>query len=505
MSPVRGDRRTRTALGALVLSGARVVTKSIDLLTLVILARFLVQEDFGLVATALIFVQVAESVFDIPLANVLLRLKAVNRRHIDNLFTFGLLRGLVLSSLLCLLSYPLALFYEDMRLVALICTLSLAPVLRGLRSPRLALASRRLNYVPEAVAEATGKVASLVIAASLAIATGSYWAIAAATVVAPLISALVSFAVLPFLPKLGLHHWALFRSFMSWTMAGQAIGAISWQGDRMVLGKVTTLANVGLFAIARDLATNTIIAIVNTMTLPVVAALSSVSHDRRRLAEAYSQALSAILAVTMPIVIGQALVADALVPLLLGPQWHDAIPLFQIFCLATVPALYVNPSSALFYACGRPDLLFTRNLIDFCYRIPLIIVLSINYGIMGAACAILAGDLLMSLVCAVSVRKLTGISLLGQLNLATRAILGCAAMAAAVELVRVLGGSPGGGLDKLSFLAVAAPVGALAYVAASLILWLLAGKPDGIERLALQFFGRKLSGWKDARSSQLTA
>ncbi|MCZ2917061.1 oligosaccharide flippase family protein, partial [Acinetobacter baumannii] len=70
-------------------------------------------------------------------------------------------------------------------------------------------------------AELLGKVMSLVVSAAVAMLTGSYWALALGTIVSPMTSALLSFVLAPYLPRLSLHDWRLFRNFLGWLSGAQ--------------------------------------------------------------------------------------------------------------------------------------------------------------------------------------------------------------------------------------------------------------------------------------------
>lgn len=485
------SRQERTAAGALVLAGARTLSKSFDLITLVILTRCLLPQDFGLVAMALTFIQIAEAIFDVPLVNVLLRLKTIHRQHLDTLFTLSLLRGLALAVLMCALSVPVASFYGDERLIALMCVLSIAPALRGLRSPRQVELAKDLRYGPEAKSEAIGKAIGLIAASSLAIATDSYWAIAVATIIAPVVSMLATYCLLPYMPSLTLKHWRLFRRFLGWSMAGQTISAMNWQCDRVVLGKFLSHANLGYFATARDLASTGIMAIINTIIWPAISALSAVHEDRERLSRAYSLVTATMMSIALPIVCGQALVANELVPVLLGGQWQASVPIFQAVSISIIPVLYTNTTNALFYATGRPDLIFSRNLYDFMFRVPATVLLAMHYGWVGAVIALCVAELLLGAICCSAVRSLVGISIARQLLNMWRAVLSCVCMGIAVEFLRLASPAAGGHFSPVLFLAQAIPLAAATYFGSHLLFWQWSGRPEGIETAVVSILKRK--------------
>lgn len=484
--------RHKVANGALLLTLVRTLTRSFDLLSLVILTRFLLPGDFGLVALAVSIIQLVEAVLELPTGQALLQLREVERDHLDTAFTIAVLRGLVLAAFLCAASLPLAAFYHDGRLVALTCALAIAPALRAMRSPRLFEYFKALHFGPDATAETIGKVMALAASAAIAITTRSYWAIAVATITAPLVSTLASFVIAPYRPRLTLKHWDHFKGYVGWSMAGQLTSALNWQTDRFVLGKLTTQTTLGLFTTARELAGTAVRVIFDTSSRPVLAALAAVSGDPARLAHAYSRVSIVVLSLGLPIAVGQALVAPEIVLLILGPNWLAAIPVFQLVSIAMIPTLYSTLTSSLFYAIGKPELVFSRNFYDFLFRIPAMGLFIWRYGWFGAVHAILAAEVFLAVICFVSVRRLLGLSLMAQVLKPWRSMVSVIIMAGAVMAMRWIAPPAAGSVAAVLFLLKTVPLAALVYAAVHLLIWQLAGRPEGTERIAIEILRHKL-------------
>lgn len=484
--------RHKVADGALLLTFVRTLTRSLDLIGLVVLTRFLLPGDFGLVALAVSVIQVVEAVLELPTGQAMLQLRAVERDHLDTAFTLAVLRGLMLAALLCAASIPMAAFYHDDRLIALTCALAIAPALRAMRSPRLFEYFKALHFGPDATAETIGKVAALIASSTIAIVTRSYWAIAVATITAPLISSIASFVIAPYRPRLTLKHWDHFKSYVGWSMAGQLTSALNWQTDRFVLGRLTTQTILGLFTTTRELAGTAVKVIFDTSTRPVIAALAAVSHDAARLASAYSRVSAVVLSLGLPIAVGQALVAPEIVRLVLGPNWVPAIAAFQLVSIAMIPTLYSNLTSALFYAIGRPELVFSRNFYDFLFRIPVMGLLIWRYGWFGAVYAILAAEVFLTVICLVTVNRLLGHSVTAQLFRPWRSMISVIVMAGAVAAMRRIAPAEAGTLGAALFLLKTVPVAAMVYTGVHVLIWQIAGRPEGTESIAFEILRQKL-------------
>ncbi|MDE2411096.1 MAG: oligosaccharide flippase family protein [Sphingomonadales bacterium] len=487
----------KVAKGALLLSAMRFAARALDLVTLAVLTRILFPADFGIVALALSVMQVTEAALEISVGLALMQFRAVARTHLDTAFTLALIRGVLVTVVLAIAAFPIATFYGDHRLVALIAAMGIAPALRGLRSPKVILLARGLRFGQDGASEFIGKLAALVVSVGLAVTTGSYWAIAAGTIANPLANAIATYVLVPYRPRLTLRSWRLFHRFMGWAFAGQTVNALNWQTDRFVLGKFASAAMLGLFSTAREFAAIAYKVLFDTMQRPIYSALALASTNQERLCGAYAKVLAAVLSIGLPIACGQALVAPELVRLLLGERWLGGIPVFQVVSLTLIPGFYSSLTSNLFLAVGKPELVFRRNLQDFCVRVPVAIWLIWRFGLYGALGALVIADVVLALICMKSAVGVVGLSMFDQVRIAWRGWISTAVMVLAVWLLRLVVPPATTFAGALEALAIIVPVAAAVYAGAHLLAWRLSGRPIGIEDTALRLLGQWV-GWNRA-------
>lgn len=486
--------RHRVATSVIVLTSARFASRALDFVTLVVLARQLTPADFGLVAIAMSVVQITEAILELPTGNALLQLKAIGRSHLHTAFTIAALRGAVLAAILCALSVPLAAFFGDPRLVPLICALSIAPAARALRSPKSALAFKHLRFRPDALAELFGKACALGIAIGLALATGSYWAIAAGSIASALFYVAGTFVLMPLRPVLTLRDWRLFHRYLGWMMASQTASALNWQADRFLLGKFASQSTVGHFATLRDLSAITQKVLFESIQRPLIAALSRSSGEPQRQAAAYRLSIGSLLSIGVPVAVGQALLAPEIVRLVLGPQWLTGVIVFQAASLALILNIYASTTATLLYATGNPAQIFRRNLIDLAFRLPATVIGILAFGWLGAVWAFLAADCLLAALCIVLAKREIGIGIGAQLARAVRPGLSALAMALAVLAMRQVLPAPHAVVPLIGFLAATIVTGGAVYCLVHWCLWRLGGRPDGIETLMQQGAARMRHG-----------
>jgi PST family polysaccharide transporter len=194
----------KTILGAGWTVSSRLAGRLIDFVTILVLARTLTPADFGLTALAMSLTVVVDTVLEVPLIQALTRLRCVRKSHLDTAFTLGVLRALLLSSVVLVAAWPFSRIYNDNRLITLVAALAIGPIARSLYSPAMVKYIRQMSFRQMVVAELLGKIAASIVAISLVSLGGGYWAIAASSISAPVATVSISYMLAPYRPALSL-------------------------------------------------------------------------------------------------------------------------------------------------------------------------------------------------------------------------------------------------------------------------------------------------------------
>jgi O-antigen/teichoic acid export membrane protein len=483
-------RRTTTGAGLLISSN--VVARLVDLAALTMLARLLSPADFGLVAIAMSVMMIVEAVMELPLGLALVALPERTKAHFDTVFTVGLLRGAVLALILILTAWPLAKIYHDNRLIALLCVLGLAPASSGLASPRMAEYAIKMDFKPNFAMDVISRFATFAVSVSVAWLTGSYWSLALGTLASPLTLVVVSFIYAPYLPSLTLSKWRDFSGYLRWTTLTQLLTATNWQMDQLLLGRLVSRQELGAFSMASNLSAVPGQILIVQAAKPLLAGFSLVRNDLRRLASAYQKSVNGVVAVGLPLLAGIWFTATPLIRLALGNQWSEAVPLLQWLSIAAMPSLFVSPVWALVMALNKPNIFFRLALSEFIIKLPLMLVGVFSFGILGAL-----GVRVMTAVFATGcsmwfVRALIKLPIGTQLLIAWRPTLGVVIMAFTCEMLGWDFLNPQDHGQLILSLIWILGIGGTVYVGSLLLLWFLAGRPDGIEAKALEVLGNLL-------------
>ena len=469
---------------------SRLITRCIDFVALIVLARLLALDDFGVVAIAMSIVMIVEAIMELPLGLALVALPARSASHYDTVFTLQLLRGLILASILVISSWPLSQIYHDHRLIPLICALSIAPASRGLSSPRMIEFSMAFDFWPNLIVEVIGKLGGLALSLIAALLIGNYWALAIGTIASPITMLFVSYGYAPHLPKISLKEWPIFADFLRWATIGQTINAVVWQMDPLMLGRAVDHSSIGAFSMASNLVALPTQIFVVQLIQPLVVAFSSVREDLQRLTAAYQKSAVGVVALSLPIMVGMSICAELLLRLAFGEKWLTSATILSWLAIAAIPSFLTSPLPALALSAQRVQLVTRLIVIELLVKFPLMLVGILSYGIPGVLGARLITALVMSGCGMLTVRELIGLRVRDQLLATWRPVISAGIMTLLIMPIKAGLGEGQGYYQLVSNFGIVVGVGVIAYVGSMFFLWNLAGRPDGIECNVAGLLGR---------------
>ncbi len=476
----------RVAAGAGWLYGYRWVERLLDFVAVVVLARLLSPDDFGLVAIAASIVAIIDGLAAFDVHKALIRRPDADQALYDSAWTLALARG-VLSALIMVSMAP---FFSDPRLSTVLCVLALSPLLLGLSNPRFARFETELVYSRIGIQTLTAKVGSFVVTLAVAWVTRSYWALVAGTLVSSLLLTVLSYALRPYRPRPSLRRWRDIFGFSGWLSLTTAVTTLSMETDKLIVGKLLGVTDTGRYYMTQRvgvLPTRELISPLQRILFPSFSALLS---DPARLRRVALESVNVLGSLSLPAAVGFALVAPDFVPLVLGDQWLAIVPLLVIL----VPYLGVRATLAMTLPCvlalGRTRLLFGVSLAYALVHVPLFVAGTAVYGLVGAIWSLVLAGVVYSGLNVWMLHRTLAIRLreiLGQLVRPT--------LASAILVVGLLlfDGTVGASLSGWLSLGVRVPLGALLYGVALWAQWAAAGKPAGLETRLQQLWDRPRS------------
>lgn len=467
--------------------------RTLSLVSMLVLARLLVPADFGLVAIASSVIAFLEVFIALGLDVALISKPNVTREHYDSAWTFKVLLGLGVALLLLILSGPAAWFFNEPRVSDVIRVLAIGSFVQGLENIGVVDFRKELRFATEFRFQIAKRVIMLAVTLPLAFTLHNYWALAIGAVSGRVAWVLLSYLAHPFRPRFSLAKVRDLLSISGWLVLSSTLYYFREQSSNIALGRLAGPRATGLYTLSYDFAslpTQQLIAPINRAVLPGLVKLSAQPAELARSALTVF-ALTATLAI--PAGVGLAATAPIVVPLLLGHQWLDAVPVLQLLALASSTTALLSSSWAAFLALQSPR---TPALVDCGFvaiLAVLLIVLCPRFGAQGAAAAaLITAVLIVPVNYALLFRKLK-LRLRGLPAIVVRPVIASTVMYFALRqpVTAMMSTSSAGMLVAL--LALIA-IGSIVYLIVLTLLWILWRRPAGPETLALEWIEPRLPG-----------
>jgi PST family polysaccharide transporter len=429
--------------------------------------HYLGPNDYGLVAMAALYLGLVQMVSDLGVGTAVLTFRNLSPGEIAQFNTVAVCTGAVCVLVSLIAAVPLARFFGEPRLAAIITVMSLSYLIASFRVVPLAtlqrdLAFRRLALIDAAVA-IVGAGASM----TMAVSGFGYWTLA----IGPLVNATMQTVLVLSHRRMGFERPNLSAIKTPLVFSGHTItGRFAWYGysnaDFFVIGRFLGKAALGAYTLGWTLsgiAVEKVTALIGRVTPAFFTAVQSDRAELRRYLLLVTEGLSYI---TFPACIGIGLVANDLVHVALGPNWSSAaeplrwLALFSAF--RSVQPLFPQVMSAI----GEARENMKNSLLTVCV-LPLGFYAASRWGIVGVARAwvVLAPLLFLPLFRTTCQRiDMKPTQYLGALWPATSGCLVMAGVVAALNRFVVAG------LPSILLLVAKIVVGAIVYVAAILLL-----------------------------------
>jgi O-antigen/teichoic acid export membrane protein len=479
--------------------GLRLADRLISVVSFSILARLLTPEDYGVYALAFSVMGILGLAGAWGFDTAVVQRRGFDRGHYDTAWTVRIIAAALVAVLICAAATTAVRIFAEPRIGPVLYWLALATFIASLENIGTLDFMKTLEYRRELAYRLTIRVMVTTFAVVLAFAWHSYWALVAGYVAANSAMVALSYRVHPYRPRLSLSHVSALFKFTRWVFLRNIVQGMNDNVPNVILGRVVGVAQLSFFTLARDLS----VIVVTDLYAPIRRALfpayASVNDDIAALKRLTVDSSALMMLIGLPLSVGLAVVAPDAVHVLLGDRWLPVIPLLQILCISGCVGSGIAGAPVLFLAMGRPDTIakiVSFRLIVVC---ALLTLGATTAGTLGAAWAMLATACIMQVVNWRIVSRSIGVSGKELRQYFARPVTASAIMAVVVlALQDVL---PEGLSLASSLLRLVGGIvtGGLAYGLALLMLWRLAGKPDGAERHVLDLLaaiGKRIVVWR---------
>ncbi|MDJ0674961.1 MAG: oligosaccharide flippase family protein [Calothrix sp. MO_167.B42] len=363
-----------------------------------ILTRLLVPEYFGLMALVHTFISGLAMFSDIGIGPSIIRHKrGDDPDFLNTAWTLQVLRGFGLWLITLLITWPVATFYKEPKLLLLIPVIGLNVVIDGFKSTGIFTLNRHLLRGKLTRFELVGVGVKNIVTISWAWLNPTVWALIGGSFVSGLVDLVRSHKLVPEITNRFTWDEDAVQelvSFGKWIFISTAMTFLAMQSDRLILGKLFSLEMLGVYTVAftlADLPKLIFGSLSGNVIFPIISKFAELPRESLRakiLPKRWLLLVGMGFCVAVLVFCG-----DFLILALYDQRYNDAAWMLPILALGIWPYLLMQLSGPTLLAVGKPIYLAWGNFLKFTYML-FVLPLAFSYmGLLGAVIAIALNDI----------------------------------------------------------------------------------------------------------------
>lgn len=346
--------RTSTAL---IWNMARVIGQSgLGIIAMVVLARMLEREDFGVITMSLVFILFSEIVASVAFSAAIVQREELTEEHIDSGITMSLILATVFFVLFQLIADPVGEIYNSPVLAEVVKALTFGMWAMTASSVFRGLIMREMNFRHLMIIDFVTYALGIAIVAIVLVYMGwGVWGYVIGTLVWMLTSSIWLFFSVKRKTRLSLHAKEakdLF-AFGSGVSLNNIINFVTNKSIEAIVGRVMGMPVLGDYNRASTTAAIPFQKIAVTISSVMLVSYSQVQNDMQTLRERYFKAIRLISALSVPVLVGLYASGEYVITGMYGEKWMPAVEVFKILCIAGILNNILHLAGAVVQATGQ--------------------------------------------------------------------------------------------------------------------------------------------------------
>ena len=375
---------------------ANIFKQILQLASLVVFARLLTPDDFGMYAILMIFVGFMTMFTDMGTGAALIHIKKPSDKLLSSVFYFNLFVGLVLSVSLVLMSSPIALFFEVPKTKVLLEIISITFIIASFGVVQKALYEKHLNFKTITIIETFAAVVSVAIGIGAAFYGLGVFSLILQTLSLNILLVALLWIYSDWRP---LRYFALddIKHIWQFTKNLSLFNIVNYfarNADNFLIGKFLGSPALGVYSVAYKIMLYPLQNISRTLLRILFPAFAQIQDNNKKFQKVYLRVIFFIALVTFPLMIGLIATADVLVPVLFGDKWKNLHTLLIILSPIGMIQSIVTTTGSIYMAKGNTKTLMRIGVISSAVTV-LFFVLGLPFGVEGVAFSYLISNFIM--------------------------------------------------------------------------------------------------------------
>jgi len=334
-----------------------IISRILQFVVTIILARILLPSEFALITLALIVIKFVQLILDFGITSALVQLPVATKEHYRSSFSVLLfLSGLISFLIIINPSFFLKIIGAE-ELAVLLRYLTIVIPLNALSVIPRVILMRNLEFKKISLAETVATFFFAVLVGFFALILKNIWCFVIGAIGEQLVLVIYLWLVSKWKPQLGFH-WAEFRQlfrFSTNVFFTRLTNFLNLNVLNILINKFFGAAILGFFSLAYqiiDLPTQRIAKNIMKVMYPVLSQLQKRSQEYREILMNY---FLIIILISLPFFTLVFLFADPFVRFFYGDKWIDAVEFLQILCVVGFIRSLWTTISVVSMSLGKPQ------------------------------------------------------------------------------------------------------------------------------------------------------
>jgi len=368
----------------------------LQIVSLIIFARLLSTEDFGLFAILMIFLGFLDMFVDMGTSSALIQIKNPSQKLLSSIFYFNVFIGLSLCIILYLLAGYIALFFDAEKLQILLQIISINFIIASFSVVQKALFEKNIDFKRVTLIESFAVFISIALGIIAAVYGLGVYSLVIQVLTFNIIRVLLMWIVSSWRPSFyfSLDDIKSIWKYTSNLFSFNFINYFARNADNFLIGKFLGSPALGVYSMAYRIMLYPLQNITQILIRILFPAFAKIKDDNNKFQNAYLKVIFFIALIAFPLMVGLMATSNLFVDVLLGQKWHNLANIIMILAPVGMMQSIVSTTGSIYMAKGNTNLLFKMGLLNSVVTV-VFFILGLPFGVEGVAFAYLLSNLLM--------------------------------------------------------------------------------------------------------------
>lgn len=389
--------KDKTIAGAGWNGAGNIARQLIQVINLIVMARILSPDDFGIYALLMFFVSFMMLLGNMGTTSVIIHLSHASQELLSSIFYFNIAIGCILCLALSLSSNLIAEFFDQPDAGVLFQIISVMFVIASFSLVQRALLEKEMFFKQVVLIETAAQISGLLLGISMAVIGAGVYSLVFMALMNSFVLTIGFWLSTSWRPSVcfSIKHIKKVWFYSSNLTGFNLINFAARNMDTFLVARILGSSPLGLYNIAYRVMLYPIQNIALTLIRVLFPAFSKIKNDNLKFKHSYLESLSYIALITFPAMLGLMSVSDNFVLAFFGGSWIEVANLLTVMAPIGLIHSIVTTAGVIYSVKGTTNVLLVLGVVNTTVTTALMIIGIIYYGLFGLVVFYLIAHILM--------------------------------------------------------------------------------------------------------------